>query len=105
MHAIFCNGTGGYKIAVLQAGQKMNSRYFMECVLGPLTEVCYPEGRKSDKRRVILDFDNTLIHNIEEVQRHLTNLRFTRLERPPYGCDLPPCDLFLFGAMKENFSG
>jgi hypothetical protein len=54
MLTIFFNGTGEYKIAMLPAGQKMNNKYFMECVLGPLTEVCYPDGRKSQKRRVML---------------------------------------------------
>jgi hypothetical protein len=46
---IFFNGTREYKSAVLPAGQKMNSRYFMECVPRPLTEVCYTKGRKSHK--------------------------------------------------------
>jgi hypothetical protein len=27
------------------------------------------------------------------------------MNHPAYGPDLAPCDLFLFGAMKENFSG
>jgi hypothetical protein len=47
---IFFNGTDEYKIAILPDGQKMDGRYFMECVLGPFTEVCCPEGRKSRKR-------------------------------------------------------
>jgi hypothetical protein len=44
---VFFNGTHEYKIAILPAGQKMNSKYFMQCVLGPLTEVCCPKGQKS----------------------------------------------------------
>jgi hypothetical protein len=79
MLTVFSNGTGEHKIAILPVGQKMNSRYFMECVLGLLTEVCYPEGRESHKRRVMLQFDNTPIHPTEEVQGHLTDLRFTRM--------------------------
>jgi hypothetical protein len=61
MLTVFFNETGEYKIAILPAGQKMTSRYFMECVLGPLTKFCYPEGRKSHKRRVMLHFDNVPI--------------------------------------------
>jgi histone-lysine N-methyltransferase SETMAR len=104
MLIILFNGTGECKIAILPAGQKMNSRHFMECVLGPLMEVCYPEGRKSHRRRVMLNFDNTPIHNTENVHGHLTNLGFTRMEHPPYSPDLAPCDFFLFGSVKENFS-
>jgi hypothetical protein len=43
---IFFSGTGEDKMAILPPGQQTNSTYFMECVLGPLTEVCSPEGRK-----------------------------------------------------------
>jgi hypothetical protein len=77
----------------------------MECVLGPLTEVCYSEGRKSHERRVMVHFGNAPIHNTEEVQNYLTNLGFKRMEHPPSSPDLAPCDFYLFGAMKENFSG
>jgi histone-lysine N-methyltransferase SETMAR len=105
MLIIFVNGTGEYKIAILPAGQKMNNSYFMKCVLRPLPEVCYPQGRKSHKRRTMLYFGNAPIHSAEEFQGHLTNMGFTRMEHLPYSPDLAPCDLFLFGAMKENFSG
>jgi hypothetical protein len=40
-----------------------------------------------------------------EVEGHLTNLGFTRMEHPPYSPDLASCDFFLFGAMKEKLSG
>jgi hypothetical protein len=53
----------------------------------------------------MLHFDHAPIHNTEEVQGHLTNLGFTRMEHPPYGPDLASCDFFLFDAMKESFSG
>jgi hypothetical protein len=77
----------------------------MKCVLGRLTEVCYLEGRKSHERRVMVHFDNAPIHNTEEVQDHLTNLRFKRMEYSPYRPDLALCNFCLFGAMIENFSG
>jgi transposase len=77
----------------------------MKYVLGPLTEVCYPEGRKSHQKRVMLQVDNAAIHNTEEIQGQLTNLGSTRTEHRPYSPDLAPCDLFLFAAMKENLLG
>jgi hypothetical protein len=105
MLTIFFDRTREYKIVILPAGQKVHRTYFMECVLGPLTEVCYSQGRKSHIRRVTLHFDNAPIHNTEEVQGHLTNLGFTRMEHPFDSPDLAPCDFFRFGTMKENFSG
>jgi hypothetical protein len=95
MLTIVFNGTCEYTIVILQAGQEMNSRYFMECVLGPLTEVCCPEGRKSHKRRVVLHFDNAPIHNTDEIQGHLMNLGFTKMEHPPYSPDPARCNLCL----------
>jgi histone-lysine N-methyltransferase SETMAR len=53
----------------------------------------------------MLHFDNAPIHSTEEVQGHLTNLGFTRMEHPPHSPDLTPCDFFLFGAMKQNVLG
>jgi histone-lysine N-methyltransferase SETMAR len=50
-------------------------------------------------------FDNAPIHNTEAVQECLTDCGFRRMNHPAYSPDLPPCDFFLFGAMKENFSG
>jgi hypothetical protein len=90
---------------MLPPGQKMNSTYFMKCVLGPLTEICYPEGRRSHESRFMVYFDNAPIHNIEEVQEHLTNLGFKRIEYLPHSPDLASCDFYLFRAMKENLSG
>jgi AraC-like DNA-binding protein len=104
-HRFFFNGTGDDKMAILPPGQKMNGTYFMEYVLGPLTEVCYPESTKSHERRVMVHFGNAPIHNTGGVQEQLTNLGFTRMEHPPDSPDLAPCDFYLFGAMKENFSG
>jgi histone-lysine N-methyltransferase SETMAR len=102
---IFSNGTGEYKIAILPQGHKMNSTYFIRCVVQPLVGMCSPDGRKMHERKVMLHFDNGPIHNAEGVQKHLRGLGFKRLEHPPCSLDLAPCNFFLFGAMKGNFWG
>jgi hypothetical protein len=76
----------------------------MECVLRPLMEVCYPEGRKFHEKTVMVHFNNAPIHNTEEVQEHLTNLEFKRMKHQPYSPDLASGDFYLFGTMKNNFS-
>jgi hypothetical protein len=83
----------------------MNTTYFVECVLRPLTEFCYPHGRETDEKGVILHFDNVPIHNTSAVQKSLVNFGFRRMEHPPDRPDLAPCNFFLFGAMKQAFSG
>jgi histone-lysine N-methyltransferase SETMAR len=102
---IFFHATGEFKIAIIPEGQKMNRTYFIKCVLCPLTEICYPQGRRTHERRVMLYFDNAPVHNTEAVQESLANVGFRRMEHPPYSPDLAPCDFSLFGAMKQAFAG
>jgi hypothetical protein len=102
---IVFNGTGECKITILPQGNKINSTYFIGSFVQRLTEMCSPDGRKIYERKVVLHFDNGLIHNADALQEHLTGLGFKRLEHPPYGLHLAPRDFFLFGAMKGNFWG
>jgi hypothetical protein len=48
--------------------------------------------------------DNALIHNTEAVQECLADCGFRRMNHPASSPDLAPCDFFLFGSMKKNFS-
>jgi hypothetical protein len=98
------NGTGDHKTAILPEGQKMNNTYFRECVLRSFTEICYPQGRGTHERRVMLNFDNALVHNTEGVQESLANFGFKRMEQPPYSRDLAAYNFFLFGAIKQAFA-
>jgi hypothetical protein len=83
MFIIFLNEASEFEMVILSPDQKMNRTYFMECVHRPFTEVCYSERKKSHKRRAMVHCDNALIHNTDEVQEHLTNLEFTRMEYQP----------------------
>jgi histone-lysine N-methyltransferase SETMAR len=105
MFTVFFNGAGEYKIAILPDGQKLNSAYFIESVLRPLSEICHPQGRVTRERRVMLHFDNAPVHNTEGVRENLASFGFRGMEHPPYSPDLAPCDFFLFGAMKQWFAG
>jgi hypothetical protein len=64
---VFFNGTEEYKIAILPEGRKVNNTYFIESVLGPLAEICYPQGSRTRERRVMLHFDNAPVYNTEGV--------------------------------------
>jgi hypothetical protein len=94
MFTIFFNGIAEYKIAILPEGQKMNRTYFIDCVPRALAEICYPQGRVTDEKRVVLHFDNVPVRNTEGVQESLANFGFRRMEHPPYSPDSAPRDFF-----------
>jgi histone-lysine N-methyltransferase SETMAR len=105
MFTVFFNGTGKYKIAVFLEGQKVNSASFMEFVLRRLAKICSPQGKGTHERRVMLPFDNAPVHNAEAVRQNLASFGFRRVAHPPYSPDLAPRDFFLFGAVKQAFTG
>jgi hypothetical protein len=83
----------------------MNSTYFIKHMLRPLTEICYPQGRGTHERGVMLHFDSGPIHNTKGVQESLANFGFRSTEHLPYSPDLVPDNFFLFSAMKQAFAG
>jgi histone-lysine N-methyltransferase SETMAR len=103
MSTIFVNGTGEYKMAILPE-RKKNSTYFIECVPRNLTKVCYPWGRGTQEKRIMLHFDNAPVHNNEGVQESLVNFGLRRMAHSPYSPNLAPCRFSLFSAMKQAFA-
>jgi hypothetical protein len=94
MFMIFFDGGRKHKIAIPPEGQNKNITYFIECVVRPLTAICYPQNRGIHERRVMLYFDNPPIRNAEAVQESLTNFGLRRMRHSSYGPDLAPCDFF-----------
>jgi hypothetical protein len=70
---VFFNGTGEYNIAIPPDGQKVNSAYFIKSVLRPLAEICYPQGKGTRERRVMLHFDNASVQSTERVRENLAS--------------------------------
>jgi hypothetical protein len=68
MFVIFFNGIGNHTSVILPQGQRMNSTFFIECVVRHLGEFCSPEGRTPHQKRVVVHVDNAPIHNTEAVQ-------------------------------------
>jgi hypothetical protein len=94
MFTVFFNGPGEYKIVIPPDRQKVNSAYFIESVLRPLAEICYPEGKGTREKRVMLHFDNAPVHSTERVGENLASFGFRRMARPPYSQDSAPCNFF-----------
>jgi histone-lysine N-methyltransferase SETMAR len=102
MFTVFFNGTGEYKIVIPPDRQKVNSAYFIESVLRPLAGICYPEGKGTREKRVMLHFDNGPVPNTEAVRENLASFGFRRMVHPPYSPDLAPCD---FSLLQCNETG
>jgi hypothetical protein len=105
MLTVFFNGTGEVFLNMLPQRDTMDSDYFSDEIIGGLDQFCYPEGRKSRQRKMVLHFDNAPIHNTSTVATKLGASGFRRMKHPPYSPDLAPCDFFLFGYLKERLRG
>jgi arginyl-tRNA--protein-N-Asp/Glu arginylyltransferase len=66
-----------------------------EMSAAPFDQKMLSTGRGTYERRVLLHFDNALVHDTEGVQENLANFGFRRMKHLLYRPDLAPCD-FLF---------
>jgi hypothetical protein len=105
MLSVFFNGTGHYVTDWLPEGRTMNSPYYVEEVLTPLADSCYPQRSQRPRHLVTVHFDNAPIHNTNLVAECLERRKLTRMSHPPYSPDLAPCDFFLFGYLKGKLAG
>jgi hypothetical protein len=78
MVTIFFNRTGKCKIVILPQGHKMKSTYFIGCIIQPLVEMCSPDDKKIHEGKVMLHFDNAVIHNAKGVHENLTGVLDSR---------------------------
>jgi hypothetical protein len=53
----------------------------------------------------MLHFDNAPVRNTERVRENLASFGFKRMAHPHHNLDLAPYDFFLFGEMKQAFTG
>jgi histone-lysine N-methyltransferase SETMAR len=105
MVTVFFSGAGNFTINLLPQGQKMNANYFAENVIGPLSNLCFPNGWNDGEERVTVHFDNAPIHNTKVVDEVIELLGLKKMSHPPYSPDLSPCDFFLFGYVKDRLIG
>lgn len=80
----------------------MNSAYFIEYVLKPLTNSKLYLKAKKQKQRYVLHIDNSKVHRSHETTQFLTSHSISIAPHPVYSPDLAGSDFFLFGALKGN---
>jgi hypothetical protein len=100
MSSVFFNGIGQFVIDILSEDMKMGTDYFADNIIREMARLCYPQGRRSHQRRVMLHFDNPPTHCTGAVQDRMAAAELERMEHPPYSPDLTPYDFFLFGYVK-----
>jgi hypothetical protein len=73
----------------------MDTGYFAGEMIDELEDIGHPEGRNPHKRKAIFRFDNAPINYRRTAMGQLEQSGFKKMEQPPYGPDLAPCDFFL----------
>ena len=102
MITIFWNKTGIQVLDALDEGMRMNSSYFIQNVLIPLTETKLFNDAKKQKKKYVLHMDNARVHRSKETMEFLQSHHISIAPHPVYSPDLAGSDFFLFGAMKGN---
>jgi histone-lysine N-methyltransferase SETMAR len=83
----------------------MDMHSFADNVIDEMARLCYPTGRRPRERRVMLHFDNALIHCTGTVWDRMVAAELKRMQHPPYSPDLAPCNFFFFGHVKGKLVG
>lgn len=85
------------------SNQSINSEYFVNNVLILMKQNVKASDAKKHHKNFFVHFDNTREHKAKYVNDHLNKSYLTLLPHPPYSPYLSPCDLGLFGTMKDSF--
>jgi histone-lysine N-methyltransferase SETMAR len=105
MLSVFFNGQGDFFCNFLPEGETMNSTYYVEQILAPLSEFDLSQRSGEREQVLTLHFDNAPIHNSAEVEGYLEDRGLSRMPHPAYSPDLAPCDFYLFGYLKGALAG
>jgi histone-lysine N-methyltransferase SETMAR len=93
---------GLVSVEFLPMGQEYNSQFFTETIL-PSIEKKLAECRpKLWTTSAPLHVDNAKPHTSVMSIEKIEELCFILVPQPPYSHDLAPCDLFLFGYLKQH---
>lgn len=89
----------------LQQGTKFNATYFIENILPKIDSFYRSFRQKNGAKNVILNLDNSRLHNAKMSSFKMNQYGIKRMEHPPYSPDISPCDFWLFGFIKEKLKG
>jgi hypothetical protein len=80
----------------------MDVVYFANNIIIPLASLCYPQGKRSHGRKVVLYIDNASMHNAKLMTERILSEGLGRMSHLPYSPNLASCDFFLCEYVKEK---
>jgi hypothetical protein len=102
MVTIFFTSTRLLVLNFLPKGTKFHQNDFIDTVLPHL----YSEKRRIARRKGLPRFsvhiDNSMCHNGAKITKKLEKRHIARAPHPHYSRDLSPCDVWLFGILKQK---
>jgi histone-lysine N-methyltransferase SETMAR len=105
MVSAYFSRCGFVSLEFLPMGQKYNSKFVTETVL-PSIEKKHAECRpKLRTTAAHLHVDNARPHTSKMSIEKIEDLGFILVPQPPYSPDFAPCDVFLFGHLKQHLEG
>jgi hypothetical protein len=78
---------------------------FVNNVLLPLANWNTQQLGDIDRRKLNLHFGNSKYHTVRHVQEQMDSHRCVRVPHPLYSPDMPIAEFYLFGRLKQQFSG
>jgi transposase len=102
MISAYFSRCGFVSVEFLPIGRKYHSQFFTEAVLPSIEKKragCRPKLRTTAAH---LHVDQTKPHTSKMSSEKMEELGFILVPQPPYSPDLAPCDLFLFGYLKQH---
>jgi hypothetical protein len=80
-----------------QKDNTLDSPFFYEKVLRPLTQKMQPNSKKSHKPLALICIDNARVHTTRVTQEKVDVSRLKRTLQPPYSQGIAPFDFFSVG--------
>ena len=99
-------GVYGFSVIdFLQCDESYNSQYHIDNILIPLAEIKSEIWKQSDKRKIWLHLDNSMLYNSIMSMKKYDELGFKRPPHPAYSPDVAPSDFYLFGYLEQKLQG
>jgi transposase len=95
----------GLHVSNFLAGESFDADYFTRNVLIPIHHLPIVDVAHTQKKRLILHMDNSLMHKSKVTKAKLSQMPVRLAPHPSYSPDLAPSDFFLFGSRKTKVIG
>jgi hypothetical protein len=99
--AVFFTATKLIMLDVLPRGSRFNQLYFIPNIFSDLKTANLNFLRQKTGLTFWVHMDNYMCHNRSKFTSKIKKNRISRMPRSPYSPEINPCDLWLFGMLKQ----